>query len=291
MKKLYLFLSLLFLTGFLAQAQELDSVLLNAFYKTIHVNDTNNRDKPLEEEMLLQLGKTTSIYRRAPVKRVVATGGAGGGGPVRTVSGMPMAVVNGAGITDVELYQTPGENGLNMTARLGMQNYTIDLTLPKIDWKISEETKTIGGYTCQKAVGKYAGRTYTAWFASELPFRNGPWKLSGLPGLILEATDAKNEVQFLFKEINKDTADEYKVQKRTKLVKVSEKAFNRAKDAFYENPGGVMQSQLPPGGPTVRVAYRDASGKSTIGDEALPLIEKRRKQNQAGYNNPIELKK
>ncbi|WP_159018064.1 GLPGLI family protein [Algibacter sp. L3A6] len=73
--------------------------------------------------------------------------------------------------------------------------------IPKINWTISNKFKSIGGYKCQKAEGNFRGRNYTTWFAIEIPLPFGPWKLNGLPGLILEAYDTKKEVYFYFKSI------------------------------------------------------------------------------------------
>ena len=66
-----------------------------------------------------------------------------------------------------------------------------------IVWDIKEETKKIEQFECQKAIGSFRGRTYTVWFSNEIPVRFGPWKLNGLPGLIIEAVD--DEKQFYFK--------------------------------------------------------------------------------------------
>jgi GLPGLI family protein len=69
---------------------------------------------------------------------------------------------------------------------------------PEIDWKINKETKKIGNFTCKKATASFRGRNYTAWFTTEIPLPFGPWKLQGLPGLILEAYDTNKFVYWAF---------------------------------------------------------------------------------------------
>ena len=65
--------------------------------------------------------------------------------------------------------------------------YTEDI--PQQNWIIQYETQELLGYTCQKATCHFRGRNYIAWFAPDIPVRQGPWKLGGLPGLILKAHD------------------------------------------------------------------------------------------------------
>lgn len=74
--------------------------------------------------------------------------------------------------------------------------------IPSLDWTITEETKKIGKFTCYKAELKsFRGRNYTAWFTYELPVSIGPWKLQGLPGLILEAYDDDAQIHIVAESI------------------------------------------------------------------------------------------
>jgi GLPGLI family protein len=86
---------------------------------------------------------------------------------------------------------------------LGFQ-YVKDSTI-NILWDIQEETKMIGIYKVQKATAHFRGRDYTAWFTSQIPLPYGPWKLVGLPGLILEAYDTNKEIYWYFKNIEYPT--------------------------------------------------------------------------------------
>ncbi len=67
---------------------------------------------------------------------------------------------------------------------------------PDIDWSITADTMSIGNYLCYRATCKFRGRDYTAWFTPDIVCNFGPWKLHGLPGLILSAYDSKKEVFF-----------------------------------------------------------------------------------------------
>jgi len=97
------------------------------------------------------------------------------------------------------LYATDRKKDSVFSRDIGFR-YTADTT-PKIPWKIAEETKKIGPYTAQKATAPFRGRKYTAWFTSEIPLPFGPWKLQGLPGMILEAYDTDKSIYWYFKAI------------------------------------------------------------------------------------------
>lgn len=71
--------------------------------------------------------------------------------------------------------------------------------IPQIKWKMHPETKRIGKFKVKKATADFRGREYTAWYTTEIPFPYGPWKLNGLPGLILEAYDTDREIYWYFK--------------------------------------------------------------------------------------------
>lgn len=73
-----------------------------------------------------------------------------------------------------------------------------------VKWKITEKHKTILGYKTQQATGSFRGRNYSVYFCPELPYRTGPFKFDGLPGLILEVVsdDAEVKIEALSIQLN-----------------------------------------------------------------------------------------
>lgn len=62
----------------------------------------------------------------------------------------------------------------------------------KINWKILDSTKIVNpNIILKKAVGKFGGREWIAWFNSEISIPEGPYKFNQLPGLVYEVYDKK----------------------------------------------------------------------------------------------------
>jgi GLPGLI family protein len=74
-------------------------------------------------------------------------------------------------------------------------------TLGTIVWEQHPEHMRFGQYDCRRATGKFRGREYEAWYTLDIPIPSGPFKLGGLPGLILEAASTDGKVKFLFSSL------------------------------------------------------------------------------------------
>lgn len=71
----------------------------------------------------------------------------------------------------------------------------------KQEWSITEEKKLINDIECYKATTKYRGIEWIVWFAPSIPYSYGPWKLYGLPGLIIEAYDNNKKFNYSIERI------------------------------------------------------------------------------------------
>ena len=123
--------------------------------------------------------------------------------------------------------------------------YYVKENATKHNWKIHKETKKIGKYTCTKATMFFRGRDYTVWFTFAIPVSYGPWKLNGLPGLILEAYDTDKNLYWYFKSIEYPTNNKQKVnnlrvplkEKYTHFITIEEfgKKLVKYIDKVYED--------------------------------------------------------
>ena len=58
---------------------------------------------------------------------------------------------------------------------------------PEIEWTLLEDTMTVSGYLCHKATAILRGIKWNVYYTDEIPASAGPWRLCGLPGLIVRA--------------------------------------------------------------------------------------------------------
>lgn len=85
------------------------------------------------------------------------------------------------------LYET--QTFLNM-------KFSVRDSLHTMKWHPDSGSQTILGYPCLSATTLFRGRTYTAYYTKKLPVTDGPWKLGGLPGLILAARSTDGFVEW-----------------------------------------------------------------------------------------------
>ncbi len=158
------------------------------------------------------------------------------------------------------------------------------------NWVLTTEKKEVKNLTLQKAKTTYGGRNWTAWFSTEIPFQEGPYKFHGLPGLIVEISDDKNNYKFSLvksenlKELVNDEIIEYAQQIG---VPVTWEKYKIAKLKYYESPIGFI---------------KNANGNSSnsdffLNDGTVVTSVNSREMNEhlrrsiKKYNNPIELDK
>ena len=87
------------------------------------------------------------------------------------------------------VYKNYPTGQMTITDRISSQGYCYVDSLHAQTWTMGDSTREVLGYTCQQATADFRGRRWTAWFTTDIPISDGPWKLGGLPGLILEAYD------------------------------------------------------------------------------------------------------
>ena len=94
------------------------------------------------------------------------------------------------------VYKNYPSGKMTVTDGVSLQDFIYEDELNAQQWEIKDSTKTILDYPCQMAACNFRGREWTAWFTTDIPVSDGPWKFGGLPGLIMEAYDKGNQYVF-----------------------------------------------------------------------------------------------
>jgi len=109
-----------------------------------------------------------------------------------------------------------------------------------LTWSLKEDTMTVCGYLCNKAVASYGGREWSVWYAPDIAISDGPWKLYGLPGLILKAIDATGEHAFEAVNIRNAVRPIYLINDTYRL-KIGKEKFLKQKQVFEKDWMGNLK--------------------------------------------------
>ena len=105
------------------------------------------------------------------------------------------------------VYKNYPKGKMTVTDALGGDHVIYEDTLNAQNWTIKDSTKIVLGYACQQATSNFRGRQWTAWFTTDVPVSDGPWKFSGLPGLIMEVYDTGKHYYFTITGLEKVTEE------------------------------------------------------------------------------------
>ncbi|MDE5872189.1 MAG: GLPGLI family protein [Muribaculaceae bacterium] len=155
-------------------------------------------------------------------------------GPVKTVN--------------TYVFTNVGNGSLRYYSKFGEEQGYYDEPLTEIAWQIDDSVKTVLGYECIEAETNYHGRHWTVWFTPDVPVPFGPWKLHGLPGLILMA-EADNGNSFIATGMEKTdriispmySSDEYDRKERKKALAENEHYLNNRESILKAKFGGSVQ--------------------------------------------------
>jgi GLPGLI family protein len=217
----------------------MDTCLLKVTYDVAFVNDTIQREKRKRDIEILEIGsKVCRCYSYLLFQ----------GDSLSTA----MKRRGGKAFPNFKKYVIP-EEIFTYTDRKQMETvcrvpmalpcYTFFESVPEIKWNLWDDNKSILGYNCKKATCIFRGRNYIAWYSSEIPLRCGPYKFSGLPGLILSISDSNDEYCWkcigIVKGNNKIIIRKY-TSDTGGAVMASRDQVRKTLQRFYEDPARYL---------------------------------------------------
>ncbi|WP_052089998.1 GLPGLI family protein [Porphyromonas canoris] len=149
---------------------------------------------------------------------------------------------NRPSLKTAKVYKYYHKNEMEVVQAVSYSPFSFEEPLGKISWKMLDGEKNILGYNCKKAEGTFRGRIWDVWYTEELDVADGPWKLNGLPGLILEAVDRTGQLAFQAFGVRKSDGGIVYKDKFSKPAKTTYPRFQKQLKAYHSNPVAYYQS-------------------------------------------------
>lgn len=154
------------------------------------------------------------------------------------------------------VFTNPSEETLTFYSHFGEDLGYYTEPLAEMEWTMVEDsTANVLGYECIMAESDYHGRHWKAWFAPEIPMSFGPWKLHGLPGLILKA-EADGGFSFMATGLEHSDRIITPMYLQLDYEKVDRKKALENAEFFVNNEESIMNAQ----GQNMKIYTLDENG-------------------------------
>lgn len=213
-------------------SKSIDKSSLLITYLLTYKQDTADLDYKRQEDMYLFIGEKTSLFTSKNLYQLMNFG---------RVAEKEGKLDNFFNEMSSGKYRTRFSYSIYKNHPKGMLTYT-DKVLPtffiyeeelkNFKWILKNDPDTLYGYSVQKASLQYGGRLWFAWYSTEIPISDGPYKFYGLPGLILKVTDSLEHYVFEMKEIERLEKDVLIEILEIDWVKTNRKDFLQAEQNF-----------------------------------------------------------
>lgn len=146
--------------------------------------------------------------------------------------------------------------------------YRVEEPLATPDWTmVSDSVATILGHECFLATCHLGGRDWSAWYTTDIPLSYGPYKFSGLPGLVLRAYDSERAYTFDCMGMEEVKGNVPITWSFDDYEPVTWKELYKAFGAGFQLPGGA----------NVNVKMYDKDGNEITGDAKKEMLKKQQK--------------
>lgn len=273
------------------------------FYEYKFIPDSNDKTDVKSEMMYLDINKNGSNYYSRDKYVSDSTNRAEMEKQIKSFSGsINVNRKEKPGMVSFKVSKTYPDFTTYLFRNISSDRYKIKED-QKPEWKILSEKQKIGEYNAQKATTSFGGREWVAWFSTDIPFQDGPYKFYGLPGLIVKIEDTTgSHIMTLVgnKTLPESPAEEKDLELPQNIrvfgvggkeLEVTEDQFRKAWKAYVNDPTKNMREMMNGNTDTSKVTFkvRTQDGKE-ISDpnQAFREMEKRMRESLAKNNNPIE---
>lgn len=147
--------------------------------------------------------------------------------------------------------------------------YAVTEPVKSPEWTpVADSVATILGYQCRLATAWYKGRQWFAWYADDIPMDAGPWKLCGLPGLILRAYDGGRQFVFEATGMRNVTEPKPMMYQGLDYEPVSNATLVKEYKRYNADPFGYDRLYNP----DVVIVTDDGSGNPLPAPKNIPFI-------------------